>query len=67
MQKNPTIREVVAARAAKLGLTAYAIAKRTEGVVSQDTVRRFLDGRGEISTGRLDAVLHVLGLVVATA
>jgi hypothetical protein len=58
------IRARVVERAGELDLTAYALAKMTEGKVSKDTVGRYLSGRGSISSDRLQHLLTALGLTV---
>jgi hypothetical protein len=62
------IRQLVIARAAELGLTPYAIAARTEGVVSRDSLERYWyrssDTTGRLTDRKLAAVLAVLGLRV---
>lgn len=50
------------ARAAELGLTAYAIALRTDGRASEDAVKDYLTGRSSLGSERLHHVLRVLGL-----
>lgn len=59
-----SIRDIVVARAENLGLSAYAIAKASNGAVSEDAVKRYMMGRGDITTGKLDAVFRALSLVV---
>ena len=59
-----TIRSIVIKRAARLDMTAYAIARDTKGAVSPDQVQRFMAGTGDITSARLDAVMKVLGLEI---
>lgn len=61
-QPSPDIRATVNARAYELNLTAYAIAKATNGQVSEDAVRNFLAGRSSLTVAKLQALLPVLGL-----
>lgn len=57
------IRELVIRRANALGMTAYAIAKASDGKVRERQVRRYL--RRECSLGAgLQHVLKVLGLEI---
>jgi hypothetical protein len=51
-------------RAAELGLTAYAIAQRTEGAVSEDHVRAYLTKSKSMGSHKLQHVLRVLGLTI---
>ncbi len=62
-----TIRAAVIDRAAALGLTAGAIAKATNGAVSDDMLRLYLTGRSDLTSAKVDALFLVLGLVVADA
>lgn len=59
-----TIRERVIARAKELGLTAYAIARDTNGIVSPDHVKRYITDEADMTGERLDAVMRVVGLQV---
>lgn len=61
------IQAAVIARAAELDLTAYAIAKATGGKVSEDHVRDYLTQRKSMGSHKLQHVLDVLGLAIATA
>lgn len=62
-RKTPdTIRVAVTDRAAALNLTAHAIAKATDGAVSDDMLRLYLTGRSDLTGGKLDAVFRVLGI-----
>lgn len=56
------IRARVIARAKELGLTAYAIAKATDGGVSEDHVHDYLTHRKSMGSHKLQHVLSVLGL-----
>lgn len=61
--KRPdTTRAAVIARAAQLDLNPLAIAKATDGAVSDDAVRRYLQGTADLTTAKADAVCRVLGL-----
>lgn len=64
----PTIRQTIQAQAAKLGMTAYAIAHaaKVDGkfVVSVNHVQEYLAGKKDMTSQKVDAVLRVLGLVV---
>ena len=62
---NDWIQERVIARAAELQLTAYAIAKRTDGAVSPDHVQDYLQRRKSMGSHKLQHVLNVLGLTIA--
>jgi DNA-binding transcriptional regulator YdaS (Cro superfamily) len=57
-----TIRAAVVARAAALNLNPLAIAKATDGAVSDDALRRYLQGTADLTTAKADAVCRVLGL-----
>ena len=56
------IQQAVAERAKSLGMTAYSIAVATGGGVSPDTVKRFLEGRWNISSDKLALVCEVIRL-----
>ena len=58
------IRDVVAERAHALGLTAYEIAKRTGGLVTEAHICRFLAGRVSMGSRKLQHVLRVLALKI---
>lgn len=58
------LQDAVIARAAKLGLTAYAIAQATGGKVSEDHVRAYLTRSKSMGSHKLQHVLVVLGLEV---
>jgi hypothetical protein len=58
------IQSAVIARAAKLNLTAYAIAKLTDGAVSEDHVKDYLERRKSMGSHKLQHVLAVLGLAL---
>lgn len=62
--KGDWIAERVIARAAELNLTAYAIAKRTEGAVTENAVKDFLSRRCSLSSRKLQHLFKVLGLTV---
>lgn len=57
-----TIRAAVVARMESLGLTSYAVARDSGGVVSQDQVRRYVLGDSDLTSEKLDAVFRVLGI-----
>ena len=57
------IQRVIAARAETLGLTTYAVAKATgEDGPSEDTVRRYLDGKCALNSRYVSAICDVLDL-----
>jgi hypothetical protein len=58
------IQSIVIRRAEKLGLTAYAIAKQTDGAVSEDHVKAYLTHRKSMGSHKLQHVLRVLGLKI---
>lgn len=58
------IQEAVIARAAELGLTAYALAKLTGGAVSEDHVKDYLERRKSMGSHKLQHLLAALGLTV---
>lgn len=58
------IRAAVKARMAERGLSAYAVAKLTDGRVSDDAVQRYLAGTRSLTSGLLQHVLDALGLVI---
>jgi hypothetical protein len=62
-----SIRAAVVERAAALDLTAGAIARQTEGVVSDDMLRLYLTGKSDLTSAKLDAVFRVLGMAPALA
>lgn len=66
MTKGPPdwIQARVIARAAELGLTSYAIAKATDGKVSEDHVRNYLTRSSSMGSHKLQHVLKVLGLTI---
>lgn len=57
------IQEIVIARAEKLGLSSYEIAKRA-GAVSENHVRAYITRRKSMGSHKLQHVLRVLGLKV---
>ncbi len=59
------IQDSVIARANKLGLTSYAIAKASEGAVSEDHVRDYLTRAKSMGSHKLQHVLRVLGLKIS--
>lgn len=63
-RKDLTIREAVRAAAESRGLTAYAVAKATDGAVSDDMLKRYFADRSDLTSAKLDAVFRVLGLSV---
>ena len=71
MPRRPdTIRAAIVAKAEALGLTAYAVAKRTETIgvgrpITDDALKLYFNGKTALSSDRLDAVFAVLGLSVA--
>lgn len=58
------LQETVIARAAELGLTAYAIAKSTGDHVTADHVKDYLERRKSMGSHKLQAVLRAIGLRV---
>lgn len=66
-----TIRKTIQAQVARLGLTAYAIAHAAkvdgEFTVSVNHVQEYLAGRKDMTSGKLDAILKVLGLKITKA
>jgi hypothetical protein len=60
------LQSAVIARAAALKLTAYAIAKLTDGKVSEDHVKDYLLRRKSMGSHKLQHVLRVLGMEVRT-
>lgn len=62
MSTKDTILSAVKARAEKLGMSSYAIAKATGDVVSEDAVRKYLTGKQSLGSDRLSLVLAVVGL-----
>lgn len=59
------LQDKVIARAAHLGLTAYAIAKATGGKVSEDHIQAYLTRKKSMGSHKLQHVLTALGLQVA--
>lgn len=60
--RSDWIQSVVIARAAELGLTAYALAKATDWQVSEDHVRAYLGRRKSMGSHKLQHLLTALGL-----
>lgn len=58
------IQDAVIARADTLGLTAYAIAQRSAGGVSEDHVQAYLTRKKSMGSHKLQHVLRALGLTV---
>lgn len=58
------IQEAVISRAAELGMTAYAIAKATDGAVTETHVRDYMQRRSSMGSHKLQHVLTALGLVI---
>ena len=58
------IQEAVIARAAKLGLSAYAVAKATEGAVSENHVRCYLTREKSMGSHKLQHIFRALGLKI---
>jgi hypothetical protein len=58
------IQEVCIARAKEKDLTSYAIAKATDGQVSEDHVHKFLTRRSSMGTHKVQHILRVLGLAI---
>ena len=56
------IRQAIQARAAQLGLTAYALAKLAG--MSEETVRPYLQGKRDMTSKKVDKLLEALGLEV---
>ena len=65
-----SIREMIARRAADLGLTPHAIAaecgpgENGEPILRRDHVAKYLAGEKDMATAKVDAVLRVLGMRV---
>ena len=59
------IQSAVISRARELSLTAYAIAKLTNGAVSADHVKDYLERRKSMGSHKLQHVLAVLGLAIS--
>jgi transcriptional regulator with XRE-family HTH domain len=57
-----TIQATIQARAAQLGLTAYALAKLAG--MSEETVRPYLQGKRDMTSRKVDKLLEALGLEV---
>lgn len=64
MPKHDTIRAAVLDAAARHGMTAYAIAKATNGAVSDDMLRLYFVGKSSLTSEKLSAVFAVFGLKV---
>lgn len=60
------VQEVVIARAAALGLTAHAIAKRTGDAVSEDHIVAYLKRRASMGSHKLQHVLRAIGVTLAS-
>jgi hypothetical protein len=61
------LRAAVVKAMADQGLTAYAVAKQSQGAVSEDAVQRFVTGRASLGSDKLAAVCDVLGLRLTQA
>lgn len=66
MTDHDHLRTAIIARAAKLGMTAYAIA-RDAGGPSKDAVRRYMAGETDLKSSYVAAVCRVLGLELTAA
>lgn len=64
-RKSDTIRAAVRERVAALDLNPFALAERLDGAVSDDSIRRYLAGTHDLTSGKLDALFRVLGLAVS--
>jgi hypothetical protein len=56
------VQATVMARALELGLTAYAIAQRTGGAVSEDHIQAYLTRRKSCGSHKLQHIFRALGL-----
>ncbi len=63
-ERGDWIQDAVIARAAALGMTAYAIAQASNGAVSDDHVQAYLTRRKSMGSHKLQHVLSALGLTV---
>ena len=63
-ERASAFRAIITKRMAKRNLTAYAVAKLSDGRISQTHVRNFLSGKKSLSIERLVVVLSVCGLVL---
>jgi hypothetical protein len=62
------IKPLIRAAVERSGLTPYAIAKLTDGAISQQHLRRYLDNEADQMTAdKLGAVMTVLGLEIRPA
>lgn len=59
------LQDAVIARAERLGLTSYEIAKRTGGAVSEDHVRAYITHAKSMGSHKLQHVLRVLNLKIS--
>ena len=60
------IREAIIRRVDKLGLTAYAIAKASNGKLTQKHVREYLIRESSMTSARLQHLLPIIGMEVRT-
>lgn len=60
--KIHSVREIVFNRMKQQGMTVYGLA-RASGILDQ-TVRNFIDGKGEIRSDKLLLILNALGLEI---
>jgi hypothetical protein len=58
------IQETVIAQAAKLGLSAYAVAQLTRGLVSENHVRCYMTRQKSMGSHKLQHVLRALNLKI---
>ena len=61
------IQDTVIARAKSLGLSAYAIARATDGRVSEDHIRGYLTRQSSMGSHKLQHVIAALGLRIVPA
>lgn len=58
------IRQSIIDRAAMLGLSAYAIAKQCD--LDPQTVKRYFDGKQQVSSEKASVICELLGLQLRT-
>lgn len=61
------IQDACIRRARDLDMTAYAVARDTDGAVSENHVRQYLSRRASMGSHKLKHVLRVLGLTITPA
>lgn len=62
MNSPDEIRDVIVARARKLGLTAYAISKLCDRSPTPESVKRYFENESRMSTDKVSKICKILEL-----